>query len=389
MIIKSLLDTDLYKLTMMQAVYHQFPTVDVKYAFKCRNKGIDFSNCFSDIDDEINIFSKLAFKEEELNYLSSLPYFKKDFIDFLRSFRFNSNDIKLKISISGEELIINIEGKWLNTILYEVPVLAIVNECYFKRFDKRKDNEIMGEFNQRIDEKIKLIKEVGEGFKFVDFGTRRRFDLNIQSMMIENFVKECPKNLLGTSNIMLAKEYGIKPIGTMAHEFQQAAQALTRIQDSIKFSLQRWQDEYRGQLGIALSDVLGIDVFLREFDLYFAKLYDGVRQDSGNPFEVARKIIQHYKNLGINPKTKILTFSDGLDVLKAIELYKNFKDEINCSFGIGTNLTNDVGVEPLQIVIKMTECNNQPVCKISDSQGKEMCKDKVYIDYVKNIFGIK
>ncbi|NQV00446.1 MAG: nicotinate phosphoribosyltransferase, partial [Parcubacteria group bacterium] len=174
-----------------------------------------------------------------------------------------------------------------------------------------------------------------------------------------------------------------------AHEFLQAAQALVRVQDSQKFAFQQWAEEYRGKLGIALSDVVGMDAFLKDFDLYFCKLYDGARHDSGDPIVWCEKLIRHYENNGIDPKTKTAVFSDGLTFPKALALAKEFEGRIKTSFGIGTNLTNDMGITPLQIVIKMVECNGQPVAKISDSQGKEMCKDKAYLTHLKGVFNIK
>jgi nicotinate phosphoribosyltransferase len=205
--------------------------------------------------------------------------------------------------------------------------------------------------------------------------------------LIQQIVAQLPSYFLGTSNVLLAKEFNVTPIGTMAHEWLQAGQALTRIRDSQKFMLQKWADVYRGDLGIALSDVVGVDAFIRDFDLYFAKLFDGCRQDSGCPFEWGEKIIQMYKDLRIDPATKVAVFSDSLDISKAKKLYDRFHGRLKIMFGIGTNLTNDVGVEPLNIVIKMVSCNGMPVAKIADGNGtKGMCEDDEYLKYLKSQF---
>ena len=208
--------------------------------------------------------------------------------------------------------------------------------------------------------------------------------------MITSLAKELKDNLIGTSNVYFAKMLNLKPIGTMAHEYLQACQSLgPRLIYSEQFALERWAREYRGELGIALSDVYGIDAFLRDFDLYFCKLFDGVRHDSGDPFEWGEKVIRHYQKLGIDPKTKAFVFSDALDFKLALDLFHRFKDRVNVRFGIGTFLTNDLGHAPIQIVIKMIECNGHPVAKVSDSPGKTMCRDDSYLAYLKEVFQIK
>jgi nicotinate phosphoribosyltransferase len=225
-------------------------------------------------------------------------------------------------------------------------------------------------------------------FTFSNFGTRRRFSKKVGSMvdryLSESFKGEGRYIFSGTSNVYNAMVNDIKPIGTMAHEFLQAAQAFSRIEDSQSYALQAWADEYRGDLGIALTDCLGVEFFLKKFDSYFAKLFDGLRHDSGNPFWWTQKVLDKYNELNINPRTKTLVYSDGLDEKKALELWFVYgKEKVKTAFGIGTYLTNDVGFEPLKIVIKMVECNGQPVAKVSDSSGKEMCEDENYVNFVK------
>jgi nicotinate phosphoribosyltransferase len=286
------------------------------------------------------------------------------------------------LKFDKKDLHITVKGSWLLTILFEVPLLAIVNEVYF-------DNIYPSEGVKKLSEKLQMVHGI-EDFKFADFGTRRRFKAEWQKVIVETCVKTVPNNFVGTSNVRLAMENGIRPIGTMAHEWIQAGQNVgVRLMDSQKRMLQAWVDEYRGDLGIALTDTLGVNAFIRDFDGYFAKLYDGVRHDSGDPIEWGEKMLAHYNELRIDPRTKTFVFSDGLTFPKAVEILDHFRNRVKVVFGIGTNLTNDFeGIEPLQIVMKMTECNGRPVAKISDSPGKGMCHNEEYLAYLKSVFGM-
>ena len=243
--------------------------------------------------------------------------------------------------------------------------------------------------------KIELLKGPHlSDLKIADYGTRRRFSKDWQLEVLQTLSRElghgAKGQLAGTSNVLLAKQLGLTPLGTMAHEYLQACQALgPRLRDSQVFGFESWAREYRGDLGIALSDVYGIEPFLRDFDLYFCKLFDGARHDSGDPFAWGERMIAHYKKNRVDPKTKILIFSDGLTVPKTIELYHQFKGRCQLAFGIGTNLTNDLGYEPLQIVIKMVHCNGQPVAKLSDTPSKNMCTDEKYLAYLRQVFEIE
>ena len=386
MIISSILDTDFYKLSMAQAVLHQFPGIEVEYRFKCRTKGVNFAPYVDQIVNEIDAMcSKLRPTQDELSYLSTIRFLKPDFVQFLKLFRFERDYIHIALKETGE-LDIRVKGPWLHTILFEVPILAIVSEVY----STAQDNNRQGAGVRRLRNKINLARlEVGTdtSFKIADFGTRRRYSSNWHWQVVSEFESDLRQNFVGTSNVLLAKELNLTPIGTMAHEWVQAHQALGyRLVDSQKMAFENWAKEYRGDLGIALSDTVGVDAFLKDFDMFFAKLFDGTRQDSGNPYTYAKKMIAHYKSLNIDPKTKTIVFSDGLTVEDAIELWHTFKDEINVSFGIGTHLTNDFGYKPLSIVMKMVRCNDQPVAKISDSPGKGMCEDPGYLDYLKSVF---
>ncbi|GAH42788.1 unnamed protein product [marine sediment metagenome] len=310
---------------------------------------------------------------------------KHDYVDVLKYFQLDRDNVvcwvednELKIHI-GDGM-----ASWFDTILFEVPVLAIVSETYFA------DKEVKPlECQDRLDSKIKLLKEQNSDIKFADFGTRRRIAKGWQEHMLRCLKIKLPNNFIGTSNVMFAKKLNIKPIGTMAHEWIQACQALTRLRDSQKYAFQKWADEYRGDLGIALSDTLGMGAFFNDFDMYFAKLFDGARHDSGDPYVWCDKLIKHYESMNIDPMTKTAIFSDGLDFTKALALHKEFKTRIRTSFGIGTNLTNDCGLEPLAIVVKMTKCDGDPVAKISDSPGKAMCNDLDYLKYLRSQFSIR
>jgi nicotinate phosphoribosyltransferase len=284
-------------------------------------------------------------------------------------------------------LSITVKGPWFLTIFFEIPLLSIVNEVYFKHTTDGAARRADGE--RRLAEKIDLARR--EGFRFSEFGTRRRYSYAWQKSVIETLCRSLPQEVYtGTSNTYFAKETGTMPIGTMAHEFIQAGQALDNVTlaRSQASMLQAWVEEYRGDLGIALSDTLGFDKFLQDFDLYFAKLYDGVRHDSGDPAAWAERMIAHYERLRIDPRTKTLVFSDGLDFPRAAELWRRFRGRANILFGIGTNLTNDFsGVTPLQIVIKLTSCNGRPVAKLSDSPGKLMCEDEAFLSYLRTVVG--
>jgi len=387
MIITSLLDTDLYKFTMMQVVLHHFPGAQVEYRFKCRNPGIQLAPYVDEIRTEIRHLCTLRFSEDELEYLRGLRFIKSDFVDFLGLFQMNEKYISVEPSASGNgEIEITVRGPWLHTIMFEIPVLAIVNEVYFRNTQRTPDYP---EGRRRLVDKIGLIRRDPDldGMRIADYGTRRRFSRTWHEEVIVGLRDELGENFAGTSNVWYARRLGVLPLGTMAHEYLQACQALgPRLRDSQTFGFEMWAREYRGDLGIALSDVYGIDAFLRDFDLYFCKLFDGARHDSGDPFDWGERLIAHYEANRVDPRTKTLIFSDSLNVPRAIALYRRFKDRTRVAFGIGTNLTNDLGFTPLQIVIKMVRCNGQPVAKLSDAPEKTMCDDPAYLAYLRQVF---
>lgn len=387
MIIQSLLDTDLYKFTMMQVVLHQFPGATVEYVFKCRNPHVNLKAHVEEIKQELEHYCTLRLQDDELEYLRSLNYIKDDFVDFLRIFQASSEFVHF--DTQGEDLEISIKGPWLHTILFEVPLLAILSEVYFRNVHPNYD---LSEGENRLQAKIELVREQAEPgvFKFSDFGTRRRFTGDWQAHVVSRLQAGLPEFFSGTSNVLLAKRFNLTPIGTMAHEYIQACQSLgPRLKLSQQFAFDCWAKEYRGDLGIALSDTYSTDAFLTDFDLYFCKLFDGARQDSGDPFEWAERIIAHYKKNRIDPKIKTLVFSDSLNFEKALKICQQFHAQTNVAFGIGTNLTNDVGLKPNDMVIKMVECNGQPVAKISEEPGKTMCRDASYLNYLQQVFKMR
>ncbi len=389
MIIRSLLDTDLYKFTMMQVVLHHFPGAQVEYRFTCRTPGVNLAPHLAEIESEIADLCRLRFRDEELAYLRGLRFMKSDFVDFLGLFQFNQKYIHLAPLGDTGEVDITIRGPWLHTILYEIPVLAIVSEVYFRRTQPGAD---LAEGRKRLAQKIALVRKVEPEleFRISDFGTRRRFSLAWHEEVIQTLKREVPQYFAGTSNVLLAMQHRVTPLGTLAHEYMQACQALgPRLRDAQVFALDKWAQEYRGDLGIALSDTYGTDVFLRDFDMYFCKLFDGARHDSGDPFAWGEKMIAHYQKNRVDPRTKTLIFSDQLSFPLAIEIARRFHGRARTAFGIGTNLTNDVGFEPINIVIKMTGCNGQPVAKVSDAPGKTVSTDPGYLAYLRQVYGLE
>jgi nicotinate phosphoribosyltransferase len=389
MIIDSLLDTDLYKFTMMQVVLHHFPAAQAEYRFKCRTPGVDLTPYIDQIEREIVGLCQQRFTRREIDYLRSWRFFKSDFIDLLGLFQLNERFVRVTRSpaVAGE-IDITIKGPWLHTILFEVPVLAIVSEIYFRDTQPAPD---LAEGRRRLTAKVHQINSVLDPeFRVADYGTRRRFSRTWQDEVVRTLKEGIGPKFVGTSNVKLALDHGLTPLGTMAHEYLQACQAVgPRLRDSQVFAFNTWAREYRGDLGIALSDVCGMDAFLRDFDLFFCKLFDGVRHDSGDPFEWGEKLITHYQKMRVDPRSKVMVFSDSLNVPLAIKLFDYFKGRSQTAFGIGTNLTNDLGYRPLQIVIKMTRCNGQPVAKISDEPSKSMDYDPSYVAYLREVFEVR
>lgn len=388
-VIQSLLDTDLYKLSMMQAVLHNYPNTDVEWEFRCRN-GEDLRPYLDELRVELERLCELSLADEETAFLENISFMKPDFLRFLGLFRFNLRYVQL--GIEHDELFIRLRGPWLHVILFEVPLLAMVSEVRNRNLHpgvalQKARDQLYRKFDWLV---ANATVEELAGLQVADFGTRRRFSFGVQDEVVRLLKAEFPARFVGTSNVYLARKYDLKPLGTMAHEWVMAHQQLgPRLIDSQIAALDCWVREYRGLLGIALTDTITMDAFLRDFDLYFAKLFDGLRHDSGDPLLWAEKAISHYRKLGIDPMTKTLVFSDGLDLPRALNLYRALRGRINVSFGIGTNLTCDIdGVSPMSMVLKMTSCNGQPVAKISDEAAKTQCRDPNFVSYLRHVFKV-
>lgn len=391
-VVHSLLENDLYKFTMWQALLHSHPAAHAEYNFTCRNRPqYPLAELADEVGAQLDHLCSLKFVDDELDYLRSLRFIKPDFVDFLSLFHLQRKFIN--VSVEDENLRIHVTGPMVHTMPFEIFVLQIVNELYFRRFDREK---CIKEGLRRLDEKIALIRarvdEFGTNrahpFEFFDFGLRRRFSSEMQEKVVRTLARDLPMQFKGTSNVHLARKYNLVPIGTHAHEwfglFQ--VQEDVRLRNFQKAAMQAWVDEYRGDLGTALTDMIGMDAFLEDFDLYFAKLFDSLRHDSGDPFVWGEKALAHYAKLKIDAHTKRLIFSDGLDVDKAFKLYDHFVDRTMTGFGIGTNLTNDTGIATLNIVMKLVRCNGQPVCKISDNEAKISCSDEMFLAYLRQVF---
>ena len=391
-IIRSLLETDLYKFTMWQPMLHRHPQAQADYRFVCRNRSaFPLAELLAEVNEQLDHLCSLSFTEDELAYLGGLRFIKSDFVDFLRIFRFQRRFIQARAV--GDVLEIVASGPQVHVMGFEIYVLAIVNELYFRRFDGLAALKA-GRANLKA--KIAQLRAFGDEptrvhpFEFFDFGVRRRFSGAWQEEVVRTLKEEVPQFFKGTSNVYLAHKLGLVAIGTMAHEYLQSYQALdVRLRDFQKAALEDWVQEYRGDLGVALTDVVGMDAFLADFDLYFAKLFDGLRHDSGDPVVWGEKALAHYTKLRIDAHTKRLVFSDGLDLETAFRLYRHFADRTQVGFGIGTNLSNDMGLTPLNIVMKLVHCNGQPVAKLSDSPGKAMCTDETFLAYLRQVFHVK
>src|SRR5437763_11567944 len=352
---------------MMQVALHHFPGAQVEYRFKCRNPDVPLAPYIEEIQDEIRHLCSLRFTRRELDYLRRWRFFKSDFIDLLGLFQLDERFIKVSRIAGTEEIDITIRGPWLHTIMFEIPVLAIVSELYFRRTQPKPDME---EGRRRLQEKIKLLRPVEPelDFRISDFGTRRRFSRDWQEEVLQTLKREVPEHFAGTSNVWFAMRNSLTPLGTMAHEYMQACQALgPRLRDSQTFAFDKWAQEYRGNLGIAVADTYGTDALLRDFDMYFCKLFHGARHDSGRPFAWGEKLIEHYRRNRVDPRTKQLIFSDQLSFPLAIAIARRFEGRAITAFGIGTNLTNDLGYESINIVIKMTECKDRKSTRLNSS----------------------
>ena len=376
----SLLDTDLYKFNMNQVMFHKHTNLNGKYIFKCRNRGVEFTEeMCEEINAQIDHLCTLTFSDEELDYLATLRFIKKDYIEFLRLWR----PLRRYVNcwLDGTELHIEVDGPIFSAMQFEIYLLEIVNEVYFRmKYDYL---SLVAFAREKLYHKIIGFREELYDFKFAEFGCRRRLSREWQDYVVGELLKT--GYCVGTSNVYLAMKYGCKPIGTYAHEYVQMYQGIPGVTLAYtnKMAMDEWFEEYQGDNGTALTDTLGTELFLMDFNKLQANCYTGVRHDSGDPIEWGEAMIEHYEKLGIDPKTKTLLFSDSLNFDKAQTIYNHFRGRINVSFGIGTYLSNDTHVDPLNIVIKLQYVNGHPVAKLSDDWGKAMCQDGDYLEYLK------
>ncbi|QSW36822.1 nicotinate phosphoribosyltransferase [Leclercia pneumoniae] len=386
-VLHTLLDTDAYKLHMQQAVFHHYYDVQVAAEFRCR--GDDLLGIYAEaIREQVDAMQHLTLRDDEYQWLSALPFFKEDYLNFLRDFRYNPEQVT--ISNENGKLNIRLAGPWREVIMWEVPLLAVISELVhrYRTPDAGVDQALM-----MLEEKLVDFSRLTESldmsrFRLMDFGTRRRFSRDVQQAIAQRLQQE--PWFVGTSNYDLARRLSLTPMGTQAHEWFQAHQQISPdLATSQRAALAAWLEEYPNQLGIALTDCITMDAFLRDFGPEFAERYQGLRHDSGDPVEWGEKAIAHYQKLGIDPLTKVLVFSDNLDLTKAVDLYRHFSSRVNLSFGIGTRLTCDIPqVKPLNIVIKLVECNGKPVAKLSDSPGKSICHDKAFVRALRKAFDL-
>ena len=382
-IITSLLDTDLYKFNMDQVIFHKHTDLCGEYHFKCRNENVVFTEeMVKEINEQVDHLNKLRFSKDELDYLRSIRFIKNDYVEFLRLWHPVREYVEVKLDPHTNEFSCIIRGPLFSAMQFEIYMLEIINEVYFRT--KYDYSELRRSAEEKLDRKIRQLSDGTYTFKFAEFGSRRRLSREWQDTVVRRLAEET-KSCVGTSNVYLAMKYDLTPIGTYAHEFVQMYQGIDSIPLAYTnhYAMKDWYAEYDGDNGTALSDTLTTDLFLLDFNRSMVNNYTGVRHDSGDPYEWGEKMIAHYKKFGADPRTKLLLFSDSLDFDSAQKLYDHFKDRAKVSFGIGTFCTNDTFADALNIVIKLQYVNGRPVAKLSDSPGKAMCSDPEYLEYLK------
>lgn len=395
-IITSLLETDLYKFSMGQAIYHQYPSYKTRWTFKCRNTDVKFTQeMVQEIKDQITEYCNLRFKEDELEYLSKIEWLHEDYIDHLRIWKPRYQDFIISTD-SDCGLFLEAVGTWVNTSMYEIPILAIVNEVFYRMsYDY---DDLFVQYKRKLQEKVEWLKTGKYNLGvFSEFGLRRRLSAEAQELAVKTL---CDNNnaykdskCIGTSNVYLARKFNVVPVGTMAHEFVMCVGQGNPMYNpafSNKLAMDSWTKEYGVLNGTYLTDTIGDETTHLDMEYTYSVSFGGVRHDSGDPYKWGEEWIKHFENYynkyhdeRVNPKNKTLLFSDSLDFERASALYAHFKNRIKVAFGIGTYIANDTDVPALNIVMKVSECNDRPVAKLSNADGKTMCKDDAYIEYLK------
>jgi nicotinate phosphoribosyltransferase len=381
-IVISLLDTDLYKFNMDQVIFHKHTDLCGEYYFRCRNRDVRFTpEMLEEINAQIDHLCTLRFTREELDYMRSIRFIKNDYVEFLRLWHPIRDYVETGLDGNGELQIV-VRGPLFSAMQFEIYLLEIVNEVYFRM--KYDYSELLASAKERLDRKIRDFQSGKYTFRFAEFGARRRLSREWEEVVVQRLATET-ECCVGTSNVYLAMKYNLTPIGTYAHEFVQMYQGIDSIPLAYTnhYALEDWYDEYRGDNGTALTDTVTTDLFLLDFNRAMVNNFTGVRHDSGDPYEWGEKMIAHYRKYGADPKTKLLLFSDSLDFDKAQALYDYFRDRAKVSFGIGTFCSNDTSEEALNIVIKLQTVNGRAVAKLSDTPGKAMCRDEEYLEYLK------
>ena len=382
-IVISLLDTDLYKFNMDQVIFHKHTDLCGEYHFKCRNEGVVFTQeMLREINAQIDHLCTLRFTREELDYLRSIRFIKNDYVEFLRLWHPIREYVTTGLSEDGE-LSVVVKGPLFSAMQFEIFLLEIINEVYFRmQFDYA---QLRRSAEEKLNRKIADFRSGKYTFKFAEFGCRRRLSREWEDVVVKRLATET-QNCVGTSNVYLAKKYGLQPIGTYAHEFVQMYQGIDSIPLAYTnyYAMKDWYTEYEGDNGTALTDTVTTDLFLLDFNRSMVNNYSGVRHDSGDPYAWGEKIIAHYEKYGVDPRTKQLLFSDSLDFDRAQHLNDYFKDRTKVSFGIGTFCSNDTAEAALNIVIKLQYVNGRPVAKLSDTPSKAMCQDEAYLEYLKS-----
>ncbi len=369
-VITSILDNDFYKFTMQHAAIKQFPFAKASYIFINRGQHKYPKGFAEALRAAVDEMAKLKLTKAEKAFLQkTCPYLDPTYLDFLQGYHYDPSEVEIKQE--GDDLEVSFKGYWYRTILWEVPLMSIICELYYKMTNGERDSAEKVIANTRT--KIENYKKLG--VTIAEFGTRRRHSYAVHQVVVETLQKYGEGSFIGTSNVHLAMKYGTKPIGTHAHEWFMFHAAKYGFKMANSVGLEHWVDTYRGDLGIALTDTYTSTVFFEQFDKKFAKLFDGVRHDSGDPLDFADQTIAHYQSLNIDPTSKTIIFSDGLNPEKVERIANHCKGKIGMSFGIGTDFTNDVGLEAMNIVIKMTQALPEgghwtDVVKLSDEPKK-------------------
>jgi len=393
-LISSPADTDAYKFSMAQYALHRAPTAMVEYKFVNRSP-VDLRPLRRQIEEQIQALAGLSFSEAEIAHLGRHPWFTMDFLLFLKLFRFDPASVQ--VSEREGALDIRVLGPWIHRIFFEIHILAIVTELHFRQTVPEAERAAAYDAGlSKLREELQAVKAFArkhgdkKPFRLIEMGTRRRVSREYQGRVLDLLLSEIPEQLFGTSNVGFSLEKGLRDVGTMAHEFLQVHQQIgPRLENSQKAALEGWVQEFRGHLGYALTDVITYDAFLRDFDLYYAKLFDGVRHDSGDPFVFAEKTIAKFTGLGIDPASKVAVFSDSLNLRKALLLCEAYEGKLKTSYGIGTSLTASIpGYKALNVVMKPLKVNGRPVAKISDAPGKSICDDAEFLGYLRTVFNV-